>query len=68
MSGIKEARARMCLSQKRLAQEVGVSEITILRWEKGQSSPNSEKLKKLAQILEVTPNELLGVTDERATA
>lgn len=61
MNRLKELRLREKLTLKQVAEMLGVSQFSIIRWEKGETSPNAEKLKKLADLLHVTPNELLGV-------
>ena len=53
-------RKEQNLTQEQLAQQLGVSNKTISKWEKGQSVPDAEQLIKLAVILETTVSELLG--------
>jgi putative transcriptional regulator len=51
---IKEFRMKNNLTQEQLAQKVGVSWVTISRWERGLVKPSSlaaEKLKKLEVLL-----------------
>ncbi len=48
------------LSQEELAEKLGVSRQAISKWENGISSPEMAQLKKLCEIFETTPNELLG--------
>jgi len=43
-------RQRLNLTQERFADEVGVSVITVHRWETGQSSPRNLSLKRLGEI------------------
>ena len=61
MNRLKELRQRNGLTIRKVADLLGVSQFSIIRWEKGATSPNAEKLKKLADLLQVTPNELLGI-------
>jgi transcriptional regulator with XRE-family HTH domain len=52
-------RMRRFLTQKGLAEKVGVPYQTIQRWESGQSFPQPRRLKRLCDALDVTPDELL---------
>ncbi len=47
------------LSQEELAEQVGVSRQTLSKWETGESLPDIEKAKTLADFLEVTLDDLL---------
>ena len=58
-SYIARKRREQNLTQEQLAQQLGVSNKTISKWEKGQSVPDAEQLIKLAVILETTVSELL---------
>jgi transcriptional regulator with XRE-family HTH domain len=59
MQRLKAWRTRRFLTQKRLAEKVGVPYQTIQRWESGQSFPRPAHLQRLCGALEVTPDELL---------
>jgi transcriptional regulator with XRE-family HTH domain len=50
-SNIKKARLNKGLTQKDLAQKMGVSVITIQQWEKGAYTPKTDKMLKLAKIV-----------------
>jgi transcriptional regulator with XRE-family HTH domain len=52
-------RTRRFLTQKVLAEKVGVPYQTIQRWESGQSFPRPRHLQSLCAALEVTADELL---------
>ena len=52
-------RTRRFLTQKGLAEKVGVPYQTVQRWESGQSFPRAALLRRLCEALEVTPDELL---------
>ena len=56
---IQEIRKEKGLTQKELAEIVGVSDKTISKWENGNSSPDTSMLLSLSEALEVTVNELL---------
>ena len=64
MNRLRELRLKEKLTLQQVAKVLGVSQFSIIRWEKGETSPNAEKLKKLADLLHVTPNDLLGVETE----
>ena len=59
MKQIKLARIKKDMTQKQLGELVGVSPATINRIELGKQSIKLETLKKIAEILEVTVNELI---------
>ena len=63
-SYIARKRREQNLTQEQLAQQLGVSNKTISKWEKGMSVPDSEQLIKIAVILETTVSELLGTQVE----
>lgn len=56
---IQELRKEKGLTQKELAEIIGVSDKTISKWENGNSSPDTSMLMSLSDALEVTVNELL---------
>ena len=47
---IKALRAQKSLTQRQLADKMGVSRGTIINWERGFTSPNQEELDKLHNI------------------
>lgn len=61
---LKEWRTARGISQKALAREVGVSEITVIRWEKQRTHPNSGQLATLCKVLDAPLDDLLKI--ERA--
>lgn len=54
------------LSQEEIADRLGVSRQAISKWENGQALPETANVMKLCEILEVTPNELLGYEEQKA--
>ena len=56
---VKELRNQKGMSQEFLAEESGLSLRTIQRIEKGESNPTGESLKRLANALNVSPDELI---------
>lgn len=63
--GVKELRKRKALSQDELAKNAGLSLRTVQRVENGETIPTGETLKRLAAVLEVSPNELLEFVSEK---
>ena len=59
MFSLKLARIKKNLTQKQLAELVGVSSSTINRIETGKQITKVDMLLKLAEILEVSAEELL---------
>lgn len=55
---IKKRRRDINLSQEELGEIVGVHANTIRKWEKGISSPNAMELKRIADALKITTNDL----------
>lgn len=63
---IKNRRSELGLTLDEVASRAGVSRATVLRWETGAiSNPGRDKIADLAAALQVTPEYLLGWTDER---
>jgi len=59
---VKELRNRKGLSQEILSEESGLSLRTIQRIENGETEPTGETLKRLANALNVNPDELIDWT------
>ncbi|MBQ2753187.1 MAG: helix-turn-helix domain-containing protein, partial [Firmicutes bacterium] len=57
---ILELRSKKCLSQEELAEKVFVTRQAVSRWEKGETTPNTETLKLLSKVFDVSINTLLG--------
>ena len=55
-----ELRTKHKMTQDELAEKVFVSRQAVSRWEKGETVPNSEALKLLSKIFDVSINTLLG--------
>ncbi len=58
---IAETRHRMGLTQKDLADSVGVTAQAVSKWERGSSCPDISILDEVAQSLGVSISYLLGV-------
>lgn len=59
MNKIKFLRMTRLMSQKKLSEKMGVSQQAVCRWESGVAYPSPKRLKKLAEILGTTVDELL---------
>ena len=55
-----ELRTNHGLSQEQLAQQVHVTRQAVSRWETGETVPNTETLKLLSRLFDVSINTLLG--------
>lgn len=63
MNRLKELRKEKKLTQEELAGEIGVSKITILRWENGERQIKQDKAQQLADYFGVSVGYLLGYSD-----
>ena len=57
---ILELRTKSGLSQDDLAEKVHVTRQAVSRWENGETTPNTETLKLLSKLFDVSINTLLG--------
>lgn len=62
MNTVAERRKEAGLTQKQLANLLGLKRSSISKWENGASKPRAETLKKLADLLNCTVDELLKET------
>ena len=51
------------MSQEKLAKALNTTQATVSRWASGENEPDFQTLLQICQILNVTPNELLGWED-----
>lgn len=58
---LKQARMRSGISQKSLAEQLHISQQAYAKYETGASSPNPEMLGRIASILNVSTDELIGI-------
>lgn len=56
---LKELRAKTRLTQAELAQKLDVTQQAVGRWERGQTSPDYETLKRLSVLFDVSVDYLL---------
>ena len=66
MIRIKEFRESLGLSQKQLADALGLDRTTVNKWESGNNMPTVATLSKIAAFFDVTTDQLLGHTDMNA--
>lgn len=57
---LKELRKRNNLTQKELAEQIGIKQNSYSDWETGKNEPSFENLIKLANLLEVSLDWLFG--------
>lgn len=58
---IRKYRKERGLSQRQLADKIGVSNGRVSNWEQGLNRPDADILAKLCDVLNVSPSLLLGV-------
>ena len=62
---IRAARERLHMSQAALAEAIGAgTQSTVAGWERGRTEPDGETLARLAVILKVSTDHLLGVQSD----
>ena len=64
MHPFRQCREKAGLTQKQAALELGVKPPSVSDWEKGKTSPTVENLMKLADLYQITVDELLGRATE----
>lgn len=64
---LKSARIRSGLSQKDVAESIGVAKSTYSLYESGKREPNVNTIKKISDCLKVSVDELLGLNEEPTT-
>lgn len=60
---LKKARIQKGITQKELAEKIGVAKSTYSLYESGNREPNVQNIKRIADILDVSADELLGIND-----
>lgn len=55
-----DLRTKHALSQEELAEKLFVTRQAVSRWETGETVPNTETLKRLSRLFDVSINTLLG--------
>lgn len=62
---LKEARERSGLSQREVAGKVFVSPQAVGKWERGEATPSPEAVAKLAELFQISADELLDVDTKK---
>ena len=52
---LRERRKSLGWTQRQVAEQVGIHEVSYSAWETGKTQPNKANISKLAKLLEVTP-------------
>ena len=64
---LRAARERKNITQKDVADNIGVAKSTYSLYESGNREPNVQTIKKLADLLNVSADDLLGLNQEPTT-
>lgn len=64
---LKFAREKKNMTQKEVADGIGVAKSTYSLYESGNREPNVQTIKKISDILNVSADELLGLNSENTT-
>ena len=59
MHRIRELRKAQKLSQQELATKLGVDRSSVAKWETGAHTPRTDKLRKLAEVLNCSLEDLV---------
>ena len=65
---IKTKRKAEKMTQQELANKIGVSLMTVVRWENGPRTPNSALIPQLAEALHTSVSYLMGLDSENTTS
>lgn len=61
---IKAARHKANLTQKELGEKLGISYQSVAQWENNLRNPKFETLQRIAQVLDTSVSDLMGITWE----
>jgi bacteriophage CI repressor helix-turn-helix domain len=62
---LKELRKQAHLTQVELAKQLGIGQSSYADWERGKKKPTQENLVKIAQVLNVSIDYLVGNSEEK---
>lgn len=62
---LKESRKQAHLTQVDIAEKLGISQPAYASWERGTKKPTQENLVKIAQVLNVSVDYLVGNSEEK---
>lgn len=60
MNNIKSLRKQKDITQKQLADELGINQASVCRWEQDKTLPDTDNLIKLSEILDASIDYILG--------
>ena len=63
---LKELRKQAHLTQVELAKELGIGQSSYADWERGKKKPTQDNLVKIAQVLNVSVDYLVGNSEEKS--
>lgn len=63
---LKELRKQAHLTQVELASKLGIVQSSYADWERGKKKPTQENLVKIAQLLDVSVDYLVGNSEEKS--
>ena len=63
---LKELRKQAHLTQVELAKKLGIGQSSYADWERGKKKPTQENLVKIAQVLNVSIDYLVGNSEEKS--
>ena len=66
MNSFRRARLIQGMTQAELANALGVSTVTICKWELGRGLPKAKRLKEVADALHTTVSDLLNEPERRS--
>jgi transcriptional regulator with XRE-family HTH domain len=58
MPSLRELRNQRGLTQAQAAEKIGVSNVTLGKWENGKSTPTDDTIARLAEIYAIAPTEI----------
>lgn len=64
---IRNARIAKNINQEELAKLLGKSKNVISNWERGDNRPDVDMIERLCEILDMSPNEMIGWEEEILT-
>lgn len=64
---LRDVREQKGLSQKEVAEKIGVAKSTYSLYESGNREPNVQTIKKISDVLNVSADKLLGIDNEPMT-
>ena len=65
-ANLRQQRKKAGLTQIELAEKLGISIATLRRWEAGETAPTGTRIIELANLLKVSPDEIINDTGNYA--